>query len=32
VPVPASLERLFRLPAQFTEIEATLDALRGALA
>ena len=32
VPVPESLERLFRRPAHFTEIDATLDALRAALA
>jgi len=32
VPVPEILERLFRLPARFLEIDATLDALRAALA
>ncbi len=32
VPVPESLDRLFRLPARFLEIDATLDALRAALA
>jgi threonine synthase len=31
VPVPESLERLFRLPAQFREIEANLGALRAAM-
>ncbi len=31
VPVPESLERLFRLPAHFTEIDATLPALCAAL-
>jgi threonine synthase len=31
VPMPESLERLFRRQAQFTEIDATLDALRAAL-
>lgn len=31
VPVPPSLERLFRRPAHFTEIDATLEALRGAM-
>jgi len=32
VPVPETLERLFRLPAQFREIDATLPALRAAIA
>jgi threonine synthase len=32
VPVPESLERLFRRPARFLEIDASLDALRAALA
>ena len=32
VPVPESLERLFRRPTHFTEIDATLDSLRVALA
>lgn len=32
VPVPQSLERLFRRPAHFVEIDATLTALRTALA
>jgi threonine synthase len=31
VPVPASLERLFKRPAHFTEIDATIPALRAAL-
>ena len=32
VPVPESLERLFRLPARFQEIDADLAALRAAMA
>ena len=32
VPVPESLQRLFRRPARFMEIESSLDALRTALA
>jgi len=32
VPVPEALERLFRLPAHFREIDADLDALRTAMA
>ncbi|HVN99316.1 MAG TPA: threonine synthase [Steroidobacteraceae bacterium] len=32
VPVPESLERLFRRPSRFSEIDATLDALRGSMA
>jgi threonine synthase len=31
VPVPESLDRLFKLPAHFTEIDATIPALRAAL-
>ena len=31
VPVPETLERLFRRPAHYTEIDATLDALRAVL-
>ncbi|MBS0387250.1 MAG: threonine synthase [Proteobacteria bacterium] len=31
VPVPQALERLFRRRSHFTEIDATLDALRGAM-
>jgi threonine synthase len=31
VPVPESLERLFRRPAHYTETDATLAALRTAL-
>jgi threonine synthase len=32
VPVPESLERLFRRPTHYTEIDATLASLRAALA
>jgi hypothetical protein len=32
VPVPETLARLFRLPAKFLEIDATLPALRAAIA
>jgi threonine synthase len=31
VPVPAALERLFRRPSQYNEIDATLASLRGAM-